>query len=66
MTEEVVRDGQNNIVGYIQTESNGNAYARRIGEGICGYYYKINDYSTDSTGRRIGTGKGALYGLLYG
>ena len=65
MTEETVRDGRNQIVGYILTESNGNAYARKFGEANCGYYHKSGDYVTDGSGRRVGSGKGALYGLLY-
>jgi hypothetical protein len=65
MNEETVRDGRNQIVGFIHTESNGNAQARKMGSGNCGYYYKSGDYVTDANGRRVGSGKGALYGLLY-
>jgi hypothetical protein len=64
MTTETIRDRNNKIIGTIETESNGNAVARKFSGPKVGSFTASTGQVNEFAGKCIGYGKGLLYGLL--
>jgi len=65
MTKETIRDRTGRIIGYIVTESNGNAYSEKFVGGRVGTYNKYTDEVYKFAGGYVGKGKGLLASLLF-
>ena len=57
MTRETIRHfGSGMVLGYIDTESNGDATCREFSGRILGYYFKSQDQTTDFYRRPVAWG----------
>jgi hypothetical protein len=61
---ETIKDRNGKILGYIITESNGNALSQRFTGKIVGRYNKVTDEVFTFEGRYIGKGKSLLTTLI--
>ena len=51
MTRETIKTWAGVVLGYIETEPNGDAVAKAFSGRILGYYKKSNNVTTDFAGR---------------
>ena len=63
-SREEIKEFSGKILGYVVTESNGDAYIQKFAGPILGTYKKSSNQVTKFAGPVIGTGKGFLYTLL--
>ena len=64
MTKETIRDFNNRIIGYVETDSNGNKTARDFYNRILGYYDAEQKVTRDFYRRIVARGD-AVVGLIY-
>ena len=64
MTKETIRDFNNRIIGYLETDSNGNKTARDFYNRILGYYDAEQKVTIDFYRRIVARGD-AVVGLIY-
>lgn len=64
MDRQTIRDFSGRIIGYIETDGQGNKTVREFSGRILGYYKKSLNVTTDFYGRTIANGD--CCGMLFG
>ena len=64
MNKETIRDFYNRIIGYVETDNNGNKTARDFYNRILGYYDKKLNVTRDFYNRIVAKGD-SVVGLIY-
>ena len=56
MSKQTLRDNRSNVIGYIETESNGKQTIMSPTGKQLGFYYPERNKTTDARGGEVGTG----------